>query len=269
MTKVGVYLTAGLGNRLFQVAFIYAYGKKYNKEVGYFSSEFCKHSTIDYNKKLYPFLPKIEIQDYQFFREPPNYCMKYIDFPNVDKDTVFYGYFQCKKYFDEYKKDLQQLFKFPKSPLPTDQTSFFIHIRRGDNVFPPNPVHGLVLTDYYQKALEFVKTKISNFTLFVVSDEIDWCIKNKLFQDIHDKIIYAEDLNELQTISVMKSCWLGGICANSTFSWWGSYLNDHPNKIVMFPSQWFLHPDYQKYPNELYYSGSYVMDLKTFEVKQI
>jgi hypothetical protein len=268
MTKVGVYLHAGLGNRLFMVAFIYAYSKRNQiKDFGFIETGLCSHSSINYHKKVYPFIQPIQFTNGVLDKEPSHLCISYIEKPKVSMDTIFYGFFQSEKYFKEYRQDLINLFQFPKCPLKLDDKSLFIHIRRGDYI--NNPVHEVNLGIYNIKCIEYVKEIHREFTLYVISDGIDWCIKNKLFQDIHPNIIYVEDLNELQTISVMKNCTLGGICQNSTFSWWGSYLNDHPNKIVLFPNQWFLHPEYQKYPNEIYFSGSYVMNLETFEVKQI
>jgi hypothetical protein len=267
MTKVAVNLSAGLGNRLFQVAFIYGYGRKYKKEFGYFNSEYCKHSQINYNENLYPFLQLIQVgPGWQVCKEEQRLHMSFIPFGDANINTAFVGYFQNLKYFDEYRKDLLDLFQFHKCPIEVSERSFFIHIRRGDNVYPPNPVHGLDLTEYYQKALEFVKTKIQDFRLYVISDDINWCMDNKLFQNTHHDIEYVSNLNELDTLSLMRKCNLGGICANSTFSWWGTYMIDNPEKIVVFPSEWFLHPEYQKFPNDLYPVGSYILDLKTFHV---
>ena len=103
----------------------------------------------------------------------------------------------------------------------------------------------------------------------MISDDINYCIDLKLFQNIHQDIEYINNLNELQTISLMKSCTLGGICSNSSFSWWGSYLNESKEKIIIFPSKWFGSKFYQTFPNDIYFEGSYVMDLDTFETKKI
>lgn len=267
---VAVSLNAGLGNRLFQIAFIYAYSKRNKKvEFGFYNCEPNPHSQIDYHKTVYPFMKKIDLgSNFKIVQEKQTECISYVQKPDTSEPTLFVGYFQCEKYFKEYRKDLITLFQFPDLQMERLRNpSMFIHVRRGDYVNNVN--HDVNLFLYYHKALRLFKDKFNKFTLFVISDDIKYCIDYKLFQSYHDDVVYVSDLNELETIALMKKCSLGGVCSNSSFSWWGSYLNESPDKMVIFPSQWFANSFYQSFPKDIYFEKSFVMDIKTFEVRSI
>jgi hypothetical protein len=218
MSKAGIILQGGIGNRLFQVAFIYSYGKKWNKEITITKDDCNTHSSIDYHKNVYPFLPKKLYRVSSLFNEPSEKCISYMDIPDFN-DCTFNGYFQCEKYFKDYKDEIQTLFQFPKqNKYIVDEYSVFIHVRRGDYV--ANEFHFINLSKYYEIAIEFFQKINVNFKLYVISDDILFCKNNELFKNLHSNIEYVEGLNELETISLMKACLMGGICANSTYSWW-------------------------------------------------
>lgn len=266
MSKVGVRLMGGLGNQLFQAAFIYSYGKKYNKEFGYYNIDPNQHSNIDYTKTVFPFLKKINLnKNHWIFREP--HALTYNNLSNVSNECLFDGYFQCPKYFEAYRDDLIQLFQFTTLPFEIKDNSIFIHVRRGDYLKGPCiNIHHLGLDQYYLKCIEFIRKINSEIHFYIVSDDINYC--KTLFKNI-DNITFVDNLNELETMTLMKSCKYGGICSNSSFSWWGSYLNNSPNKICIFPNNWFKKGSNEyrdKY--DIYYEGCYIVDLNTFEIKQ-
>lgn len=271
MSKVGIVLSSciGLGNRLFQVAFIYSYAKKHKKQFGYIDNQPNPHSKINYLQTVYPFLQNIYLESPNIYNEEPDKCISYVDIPNFENDTIFHGYFQCDKYFREYKYDIQNLFSFPLISITPGENSIFLHVRRGDYIYSPN--HYIDLTLYYLKCLQYIKkeNEIEDLELYVVSDDIKHCKTelSKIFNKLVSNVIYVENLNELQTMRLMMECKLGGICANSSFSWWGGYLNKNDDKMVFFPSQWFKNPKYQQWPNEIAFEGSYVVDMKTYEIK--
>ena len=78
-------------------------------------------------------------------------------------------------------------------------------------------------------------SKISSF--YVISDDVPFCKSIETLKKYNCQF-YVND-NELETLYFMAKCRKGGICANSTFSWWGSYLNTNSKKLVTFPNQWF------------------------------
>jgi hypothetical protein len=267
MSPVSIYLQGGLGNRLFQVAFLYAYAKKHNKKFGYMYELKNVHSTLDYHKLVYPFLKPISLHQPVGFNEPMDKCQMYLNIPNIPKDCFFQGYFQNEKYFKEYRNDLLSLIQLPKLPFTIKEDSIFIHIRRGDYV--SLPMHFIDLWDYYQKSLEYFLSNKPLKHLYIISDDIQFCKKKNIFESMIQDITYIENLNELETMKLMTECSLGGVCSNSSFSWWGSYLNTSPDKMIIFPSKWFNQEPHISFPLDIWFEGSYVMDIKTFDIKNI
>ena len=105
-----------------------------------------------------------------------------------------------------------------------------MHIRRTDYT-TSNGYHPVQTVEYYKKALEIIGEYDK---LFIFSDDIEWCRNNLKF----DNMIFIEgntDIEDLYLISLCKH----NIIANSSFSWWGAWLNKNPNKKVIAPSKWF------------------------------
>jgi len=270
MTKASIYLQGGLGNQLFQIAFIYSYGRKNNIQIGYHKGEYVNpHSSIDYGKSVFPSINRLNVAN--LFHEPADKCISYIDnIPMNLKDCMFIGYFQCEKYFKEYKQDIYTLFHFPSIPISINEKSIFLHVRRGDYVNNPiiKKVHHLDLDSYYIKAISFIQSIKNIESIYIISNDILYCKKNDFFKNLPN-VFFVENLNELETMSLMTKCSLGGICSNSSFSWWGSYLNRSPDKTIIFPSVWFNDKVHQNYPNDIYFEGSYVMDIHNFQIRKV
>lgn len=161
------------------------------------------------------------------------------------------GYFQSYKYFQDYRKEILSALGF-NYILLKDFVS--IHVRRGD--YLTNPDFTVLGIYYYHQAIEFFKEKgYKNFWVF--SDDMDWCKKNihkGIFQDCN--FLYAEGEPERNDMCLM-SCCEHNIIANSSFSWWGAWLNRNPDKIVVVPDTWFknvnkdlLPPEWLKFKNE-------------------
>jgi hypothetical protein len=267
--SAGIHLCGGLGNRLFQIAFIYSYGKKYNKKVGYYSVEHNPHSQLDYFEKVFPFLERIDLKNFITYVEPNDQCISFHEVENFEKDCLFMGYFQSEKYFQDHREDILSIFKFPKSEIKNK--SIFIHIRRGDYIssLNVNAVHYLQLDNYFKKALEYLLSLKPVTNIYIFSDDIEYCKKEKMFQEFNIPIDYITNMNEIETLSFMTECEYGGICSNSTFSWWAGYLNNSQEKIIIFPYPWFANPKHKKYPNQIYFRNSYVMDLQSYQIKKI
>jgi Glycosyl transferase family 11 len=160
----------------------------------------------------------------------------------IEDNTSIYGYFQCEKYWidikDKIKKEFtfkdefsEPAFNYVKKLKEECNELVSIHIRRGDYVGNSNR-HPLMPLSYYQQAINSFDDKDYGFV--VISDDIEWC-KNNFGED--SRIFYAEKNKDFTDMCIMSLC-NHNIIANSTFSWWGAWLNNNPNKKVIAPSNW-------------------------------
>ena len=137
-------------------------------------------------------------------------------------DIFLDGYFQTYKYFANYKDSLKLLF-LKKKVQPID--GYFIHVRRCDYVN-----HHLFTFNYKKYFKRAIQHFPKDSAFYVVSDDTAWCKNFSLFKNYQ-----IMELDTLDTLHFMASC-RGGICANSSFSWWGAWLG--PCEIVTMPRQW-------------------------------
>lgn len=109
--------------------------------------------------------------------------------------------------------------------------SISLHIRRGDLV---SLGYTICNSNYYQNAIDYMCKNIENPTFFIFSDDSDWVKKHLKIKQKHvivDKNIGNKSYIDMRLIELCKH----NIIANSTFSWWGAWLNNNPNKIVIVP----------------------------------
>ncbi|MBW8521821.1 alpha-1,2-fucosyltransferase [Chryseobacterium chendengshani] len=170
-------------------------------------------------------------------------------FKTNKKNIYLKGYFQSEKYFlrfeDEIRRDFEIITALKKETrdmlkIIEAGDSVSLHIRRGDYISNANAnaVHGTCNLDYYHRAITIIQGKIKDPAFFIFSDDIDWAKENLKI----DNTIYFVDFNDASTnyedIKLMSAC-KHNIIANSSFSWWGAWLNSSKNKIVIAPSKWF------------------------------
>jgi hypothetical protein len=262
MNKVSATYMGGLGNRLFQFATSYAYSKKYNKEcvIALNHSIENKQGKLHSNEYLHTIFSKIKKVDnftnYLRIDEPGNKCISYFDLPNYEKNILLYGYFQCEKYFKHLRDEIIELLTFPKINESPRQNSIFVHVRRGDYILPDKKLHGgYNYEHYYRNALNFVFIKFKKLNVYIFSDDIEWCKQWDILKEYSEFSFYYLEMNELETLKFMSLCDRGGIGGNSSFSWWGGYLNNFENKMIIFPNQWFFEHPYDKYENDIVFEG--------------
>ncbi|MDB9851840.1 alpha-1,2-fucosyltransferase [Amylibacter sp.] len=184
-------------------------------------------------------------------------------FSKVD-GTYLKGYWQSEKYFIENKKNILKDISFIKSPDKLNlsnlkeiknTSSVSLHIRRGDYVTNStyNSIHGICDLRYYMKAIEYFIDKLGmGIKVFVFSDDPNWVIENlKLPVDVRF-INNNSTKHSYEDLRLMLNC-DHNIIANSSFSWWGAWLNQNPNKIVISPKKWFADP--QIYNNDIIPDG--------------
>lgn len=147
-------------------------------------------------------------------------------------NIILKGYWQSYKYFDFCRDRVIEAFQIPYSYQPTIVA---VHVRRGDYLQYPN-INPLATREYYEKAIGYLWLRgYKKFLVF--SDDLPWCKKE--FQDPAYKgveFLYSTGDSILRDLSLMSGC-EHNIMSNSTFSWWGAYLNQNPDKIVICPHE--------------------------------
>jgi hypothetical protein len=168
------------------------------------------------------------------------YPFEFIDKKIYDKNFFIDGFFQSEKYFKHNREEIIKLFDFSfisntyideKYDFIRNKKTTSIHIRRGDYLKYPN-LHPTQSIEYYENSINLLKDKTELFIVF--SDDINWCKENIKLENI----IYIDNEKDYIEIYLMSLC-DNNIISNSSFSWWGAWLNENPNKIVIGPIKWF------------------------------
>lgn len=165
-------------------------------------------------------------------------------------DGSLWGFYQSEKYFKDHEEAVRTAFRFRHAlegeakklqEEIKNTNAVSIHVRRGDYTLPKyKKIYGATDAAYYEKAIEYVSTRVESPQFFIFSDDIDWCKKN-----IKAPVgsVYVTRSSEgpkasfhLQLMSLCKH----NIIANSTFSWWGAWLNANPEKMIVAPRRWLM-----------------------------
>jgi len=162
---------------------------------------------------------------------------------NIPEPTIVYGYFQTEKYFlnieDSIRKELtlkSSLSEKAQAIAKEIQSceSISLHVRRGDYL-QLLAFHGMVEPTYYTAAIGTISQKVSNPKVFIFSDDPKWCEDN-----LTGTVI--ETGSKFEDLHLMSLC-RHNVIVNSSFSWWGAWLNPNPDKIVVAPKRWFSAKD--------------------------
>ena len=242
-------IMGGLGNQLFQIFTAIAYSIEHKHQCLFLNTfelaGFTKRTSY-WNtllRPLQPFtrnqLPKVDV-----YTEP---CYKYTPLPPPPDSIMLYGYFQSYKYFEKYMKQIKKICKieYQKEVLNTTintENTISMHFRLGDYKLLPD--HYEILTyNYYKNSLDYIMdqsnkiTKVLYFCELSDLSEVNQIIE-RLRVDFKYKFIQIPDYQDWEQMLIM-SCCTHNIIANSTFSWWGAYLNTNKDKIVCYPDKWF------------------------------
>jgi len=252
--SVTVQLMGGIGNRLFQVAAAYGYAKHHGKSFTLVKEciEENRYTIEDHQKTIFRQCPTISRLSYKTINEPSDKCFSYIDLPSHEGNVRLFGYFQNENYFKDYRQEILDLFRMEperceklKIKYPDLDNALFIHIRTyvikqiNGTLESAHDQHKFDYTQYIQRALKYISDKINPKTIYLLTDNLDLCITMYGHLIPNHKFI---DENELDSLYLMSLCGYGGICSNSSFSWWGSYLNESSKKIVIMPDSWLKQP---------------------------
>jgi len=250
MTVIGVYIQAGFGNRLFKLAFGYAFTKKEGYLLRFENWDKPSHHSSDVYAWLLERFFKLDhycatpVQYHTTIHEPGELCMTYMDFSGaVAGNTFILGFFQQEMYFKHVRSDLLHLFRAPEdvaqyltTHLPFLTDSYFIHIRIGD--YWGDPKHWVNLEQYYINAMEQLPAE-SKFCLFCEDHHNIPKAYPRLYRYMTERNVrLVPEKNEVVAFYAMVACGRGGICANSTYSWWAAWLNNCSDKKVFMPEKW-------------------------------
>lgn len=233
-------LQGGLGNFLFQIATAFSISKRDNKNFVVNTDDInVIHNPIDfYIENIFRKIPFVKkFVDYKSHN--PYQPIVFDEIPNTKSNIKLNGYYQNEKYFLNIRKEILDLFEIDEATIkyinqkyPTvGKNTCSIHVRRG-NYLKSNGFHPVQDTNYFNKA-------ISNFdkntTFFIFSDDINWCKEN--LNHLKNKIFVQDNL-DYQDLYLMSFC-ENHIISNSSFSWWGAWMNINENKKVYYPLNWF------------------------------
>lgn len=163
-------------------------------------------------------------------------------------NTYLVGYFQSERYFENIQEVLRHELTFLSAPnydlLPKVPNLVSLHVRRGDYVTSPksSALHGLCSLEYYQKAAAYLADRLGEITIAVFSDDQPWA---RAHLNLPHPVIFVEGHaahESYRDMQLMSQC-SHHIVANSSFSWWGAWLNPSPDKLVVAPRNWLTHEE--------------------------
>ena len=234
-----VHPIGGLGNMFFHIASIWTLAKDNDDELYLLNIDYKINNLIND--------PRCDLKHaakYQYiFNRFPNkngsasqrigYPFNYVPLL-YRNETEYVGYYQCEKYFGHRRTEVLELFK------PADEFlneinkcehlfgNISIHVRRGDYV--GSVVHPELPIKYYEDALTHLP---EDMQVLVFSDDLKWCRENF----IGERYVFIDEIDYISIYLMAKM--KHHIIANSSFSWWGAWLSEHYDKIIIAPKNWF------------------------------
>jgi hypothetical protein len=171
------------------------------------------------------------------------------NFKKICDNNFLVGYFQSEKYFIDIENLIRKIFTFNKNlntknkeflKLIKNSNSVSIHIRRGDYLSNQKAfdVHGICSDIYYDKAISYIRKKISNPKFYIFSDDKEW-VKHKFNYQKNFIVVDSNSASQSYFDMFLMSKCKHNIIANSSFSWWAAWLNNNPSKNVIAPKMWF------------------------------
>jgi hypothetical protein len=272
-----VSISGGLGNQMFICAFCLELQKRGQKASLFVPHRYnSKRYHQGYElKKVFGYNPKTKLYSVLFFgyyhllrffpekirpfllkiigvfevKVPENFIFYPEVFDFKHKNEFFRGTWQSEKFFSNAEDEVRQTFVFNEQMLSAQTSaikevienseSVSIHIRRGDYLSEKYSIGfaSVCTLDYYKRAIEKITAVVKNAVFFIFTDDKDWVTENFKLENANF-VTHNSGEDSWQDMYLMSRC-RHNIIANSSFSWWGSYLNNNAEKIVIAPKKWW------------------------------
>ncbi|MGM9692437.1 MAG: alpha-1,2-fucosyltransferase [Alloprevotella sp.] len=261
-----IKMTGGLGNQMFIYAMYLNMRRRfpntridlsdmvhYNVHNGYEmhrvfqlpKEEFCINQKV---KKVVEFLffktileRKQNLETLEAYRRPYLWPLIY-----------FKGFYQSERYFVDVAGEVREAFAFHPElaseqtrklaeQIKADTLAVSLHVRRGDYLQPSvwRNTGGVCCLPYYKRAIAEMQRRVGGAHFYVFSDDPEWCRANLPLDETAVFVDWNKKADSWQDMMLMSLCRHNIIC-NSTFSWWGAWLNNNPGKTVLAPDRWSL-----------------------------
>lgn len=256
-----VQLLGGLGNQMFQ----YACGRALALRTGKKLYLDLRHYAVD-SQRFYE-LDKLNIQATGIIRSMDEmqqiglslgierlsiWKERHFNFdPAVialhDNVILAEGYWQSEKYFQDFSENICDELSPSLEQLSSESLrmgirmrkypAVAVHVRRGDYI-QKSTSHGILSMDYYRRAISYIGQRVADARFYIFSDDADWCKQQFATLPNSQVVDHTCGKGSQEDLWLMSQC-NHNIIANSTYSWWGAWLNTNPNKIVVTPERWF------------------------------
>jgi len=261
-----VKLIGGLGNQMFQYAIGRRFAIKNKTTLSLDLTTLLNHNSIEYtprnfeldifnikyskliNKPSKSFIDKFYNK---FFTENINEVGNRFNENIMHKKGNIYldGFWQNENYFKDIEQIIREDFIFKSAPDEANSqtlkhinevSAVSIHFRRGDYITNKLAVdhHGICEPDYYLNAINKINKTVDEPHFFIFSDDITWVKENFNTMGNTTFVSHNSAENGIEDMRLMAAC-KHNIIANSSFSWWGAWLNINPHKTVIAPKKWF------------------------------
>ncbi|TAE34046.1 MAG: alpha-1,2-fucosyltransferase [Cytophagales bacterium] len=265
-----VSLMGGLGNQLFQYAFGLRLASDWNTDLqlnqfllsSRWLAKFRNYTPRSFELDVFgieqpsvsptPLIKAVLRADSMLLRESPDSALSPIPITQPANQVFCMGYWQSERYFKDVDKVVRERMQFKKAPsketyklvdkIQQTTQSVFLHVRRGDYITNTDASqhHGFCGDEYYNRAILHIRKQVAEAQFFIFSDDLPW-VKRELGDKLKSAVYVEGNVgaDSWQDMYLMTHCH-HAIIANSSFSWWGAWLNPEQERVVIAPKQWLI-----------------------------